>query len=60
MINFINMYFALCIIAWAIDIIAVVAIVAIKPLRKWCWKKYLELTREFCLIYQKVFEDLDE
>lgn len=46
--NFVNLYFAICLIAWIIDVIAFVAIVTVKPLRKWCWNKYWDLTRLFC------------
>ena len=55
--NFINMYFGLCLVAWVIDIVALAAIVVIKPLRKWCWKKYCKLVQEFSEIYLSVFDD---
>ena len=44
--NFINLYFCLCIIAWAIDIAAIAAIIVIKPLRMRLYKKYLWYYRE--------------
>ena len=55
--NFINMYFGLCIIVWAIDVVAVAAIVCIKPLRKWLWKKYCEVSQEFIGFWMSIFPD---
>ena len=55
--NFINMYFGLCIIVWAIDIVAVAAIVCIKPLRKWLWKKYCEISQEIIRLYLSIWND---
>ena len=46
-------YFALCIIAWVIDIIVVAAIAVIKPLRMWCWKKYRNLCNEIMSIFEE-------
>ena len=55
--NFINMYFGLCLVVWAIDVIAVIVLLIVKPLRKWCWKKYLEFSREFIKLYMSVFDN---
>lgn len=55
--NFINWYFGLCLVAWAIDVISVILIVTIKPLRKWLWKKYCELSQEFTEVFESFFDD---
>lgn len=49
----IEAYFAICIACWIIDIIAVMAIVCIKPLRMWCWKKYRNLCNEIMSIFEE-------
>lgn len=46
-INFVNLYFAICLIAWIISVIACVAIYCIKPLRKWFVKKYWKIVVTF-------------
>ena len=33
--NFVNAYFGICIIVWVLNVIATLAIIVIKPLRKW-------------------------
>ena len=33
--NFVNAYFGVCLVCWAISLIATVLIIVIKPLRKW-------------------------
>ena len=56
--NFVNTYFAACLVAWIVDVIAVIAIIVIKPLRKWCWKKYRELTRMFYKLSMELYEEI--
>lgn len=56
--NFINMYFAICLIAWIIDVIAVIAIIVVKPLRKWCWKKYKEVSCMFYKLSMELYEEM--
>ena len=57
--NFINMYFAICLIAWFVDVIAFVVIIAVKPLRKWCWKKYKRLAYIFYKLAFELAEDME-
>lgn len=56
--EFIKLYFAICLIAYVIDVIAVLAIVFIKPLRLWCWKKYVYFSKEFTEIWLAVWPEL--
>ena len=58
--NFVNLYFQICIYVWIIDVIAVLAIVCIKPLRMWCWKKYVQISKEFVQICLAVWPEFEE
>ena len=62
--NIISLYFTICIVMWIIDIIAVLAIVCIKPLRMRLWKWYVNLSKEFveiCMVvWPELMEDEDE
>ena len=49
--NWINLYFEICVYVWALDVIAVLAILLVKPLRKWCWKQYGKLIDEFTEVF---------
>ena len=55
-INFVNIYFAICLIAWIIDVIASVAIYCIKPLRKWFIKVYWKLVMSFISLGNEFLE----
>ena len=56
-INFVNLYFAICLIAWIIGLIACVAIYCIKPLRKWFMKKYWKLITSFSSELLEIFPE---
>ena len=56
--NIVSLYFAICIAMWIIDVIAVLAIVCIKPLRMRLWKWYINLSKEFVEICMNVWPEL--
>lgn len=56
--NIISMYFAICIAVWIVNVIAISAIICIKPLRMWLWKKYIDLSKEFAEICLAVWPEL--
>lgn len=56
--NIISLYFTICIVMWFVDLIAVLAIVFVKPLRMRCWKWYVKLAKEFADICVNVWPEL--
>ena len=56
-INFVNLYFAICLIAWLISLITCVVICCIKPLRKWFVKKYWKLIMSFGEDFLELFPE---
>ena len=57
--NFVNLYFAVCLIAWLISMILIGIVLIVKPLRMWCWKKYKDLVRVFYLLGIELAEDME-
>lgn len=55
--NFVNLYFQICIYVWILDIVVVAAIATIKPLRMWIVKKFLELYKELFKITMAVWPE---
>ena len=51
--NFVNLYFAICLIAWVVSMVLVGIVLVVKPLRMWCWRKYKQLA---CIFYKLAFE----
>ena len=56
-IDFVQLYFAICLIAWIISMIACVAIYCIKPLRKRIIKKYWALVFSFSNDFLELFPE---
>ena len=56
--NIISAYFGICIGMWIVDVIAVLAIVFVKPLRMRLWKWYINLSKEFVEICMNVWPEL--
>ena len=56
--NIISLYFTICIVMWILDVIAVLAIVFVKPLRMRLWKWYINLSKEFVEICMVVWPEL--
>ena len=42
-INFVNMYFALCLIIWALDVVAVALAIVIPPFRRLLMKLWVKI-----------------
>ena len=58
--EWLNIYCKLCVLVWALDIVLCGIIAVVKPLRRWCWKKFVELSKEFMEIILEVFPELME
>ena len=55
--NFVNAYFGICIVMWALSLIATVLVCVIKPLRTWYFRKMYQWGKTIGEEYFDVMED---
>ena len=55
-----NIYMKICVLVWALDVVLFGLMAVIKPLRRWCWQKFCQWSREFMEIMLDVFPELKE